>query len=290
MADVTNILTFDVEEWFQVYNLWEAIPRSEWEGCPSRLENQVAKLLDILDRRNCRATFFVLGWVARHRPGVVKEIARRGDEIACHGLNHDLVTDMTPERFRRETAAATELLEDLTGVKVRGYRASNFSIQRGNLWALEVLAELGFAYDSSVYPVVRGRYGIPGFPRGPVRLILPSGATLLEFPPPTMRFLGATVPVAGGGYFRFFPYRVTRGALTRLNRAGAPAVVYLHPWEIDPGQPRVKGGGILKRWMHYCNLSRTEGRLERLLEDFRFGSVEEALEGMTGEPPDFRVE
>ncbi len=277
MEKIRNIISFDVEEWFQVYNLWGAIPRSEWVNCQPRLENQVKRLLDILDEFRVEATFFVLGWVAKHQPLIVKSIHQRGHEIASHGLNHDLVTDMSEERFRTETLETGHRLSDLTGESIYGYRASNFSIRRQNLWALDVLAELGYCYDSSIYPVGRKRYGIENFPREPVRLKLPNGGELLEFPPPTMKLLGKTIQVAGGGFFRFYPLCLTRRAITCLNTKDIPAVIYLHPWEIDPGQPHVKVGSVQKRWMHYINLDKTENRLRMILSKFDFGSFSQII-------------
>lgn len=290
MSSISNILTIDVEEWFQVYNLWDSIPRSTWDSYPSRLESQINRLLTILARHECKATFFVLGWVAKHRPNVVKAIVREGHEIASHGLNHDLVFDMDAERFREETLETNRILEDLAGSKIRGYRASNFSITRENLCAFEVLAELGFEYDSSVYPINRRRYGIPGFPRGPVRLELPSGNSLVEFPAPTMSLFGIPIPVAGGGFFRFWHYSITSRAIKSLNRKGLPAVIYLHPWELDPDQPRIKGGGRHKLWMHYYNLDKTYGRLERILTEFKFEKMRELMRQQADVLPNYKLE
>lgn len=278
IPSISNILTFDVEEWFQVYNLWEAIPRSEWVNCERRLENQIEKVLDLLDEFGKKATFFVLGWVAKHRPEVVKSIHRRGHEIASHGLNHDLVTTMDAARFRAETLETGQRLEDLTGRQLHGYRASNFSIRHQNSWAFDILAELGYSYDSSVYPIGRKRYGIPGFPREPVKLKLASGGALLEFPLTTLKAAGKTLPVAGGGFFRFYPLCITRHAINSLNRKGIPAVIYLHPWEFDQEQPRIRKGNAQKIWMHYHNLDKTENRLRRLLSEFKLGSVRSVLE------------
>jgi len=178
--------------------------------------------------------------------------------------------DMTPAQFRREPEDTSKLLEDLTGSHVRGYRASNFSITNANLWTLEVLIELGFDYDSSIYPIRRDRYGIPGFPRGPVKLDLSSETSLIEFPMPTMCVAGRIIPAAGGGFFRFWPYMVTKRTIRALNRQQQPVVIYLHPWEFDPDQPRIKIGNRKKLWMHYYNLHSTEKRLNRILQDFKF--------------------
>ncbi len=284
-----NILTVDVEEWFQVYNLREAIPRVNWDMLPSRLDVGVYKLLDMLDRYSCRATFFVLGWVAERKPGTIREIARRGHEIACHGWDHKPVTGMSPDEFHAETSDSLKVLSDITGTDITGYRASNFSIDTSRPHALETLADLGFQYDSSIFPFRRGRYGTAGFPRGPVRLVLPGGVSLVEFPLPTVRLPGGTLPVAGGGYLRLFPYRFTRLGIHRMNSEGIPAVVYLHPWELDPDQPRLSGGSRLKKWMHYQNLKGTEGILERLLGEFRCYSMSEAYDTVKGGLSEYRI-
>lgn len=271
-----NILTLDVEEWFQVQNLADSIPKVSWHRLPSRVEVGLNLFLDILDEYDVKATFFILGWIVLRFPQVVGKIVKRGHEAACHGWEHEMISRMNAGSFRDETDAAATAIADIAGKPVMGYRAPTFSINKDNLWAFEILGELGFKYDSSVYPIRRERYGMPGFPRYPVRLDLPSGADLVEFPLPTMRLPGMNLPVGGGGYLRFWPYAMTKKAVELLNFSGVPAVVYLHPWELDPDQPRILQGSQIKRWMHYHNLSQTETNLRNLLIDFKFTTMEEA--------------
>jgi len=293
MFMTTNILTFDVEEWFQVYNLSGAISRADWDNIPSRLEIGTQRFLDLLDESDCKATCFILGWVARKYPQVVKNIADRGHEIGCHGWDHKPVFDMTEGEFRSETEDAVKALSDATGAEIIGYRASNFSITGSNLWALDILAECGFRYDSSIHPFGGRRYGVAGFPRGPVRLKLPSGREIVEFPLPTAHVFGCVLPVAGGGYLRFWHYRLTKWAIGKLNRSNLPAVVYIHPWELDPEHPRVgRGVSPIRKWMHYYNLRSTEPKLKKLLKDFSFEKMGALYETITGALPvyEFAVE
>jgi polysaccharide deacetylase family protein (PEP-CTERM system associated) len=219
----------------------------------------------------------VLGWVAERYPGLVREIARRGHEIACHGLSHRLVYEQSPQEFHAETLRAKALLEDVTGTAVLGYRAASYSIVRRSLWALDILVELGFAYDSSIFPVRHDRYGMPEAERMPHRLATPGGKAIVEWPLSTARIFGVKLPVAGGGYFRLLPYWLTRRGLRSINhREARPFIFYLHPWEIDPAQPRV-AAGLLSRFRHYTNLDKCEARLRRLLQEFRFGTVRDGL-------------
>jgi polysaccharide deacetylase family protein (PEP-CTERM system associated) len=274
---IVNALTVDVEDYFHVSALAGAIPRDTWGSRESRVEANVRRLLAVLDEAGARATFFVLGWVAERHPGLVREIAACGHEIACHGYSHRLVYDQPREEFREETLRAKTLLEDLAGCAVLGYRAASYSIVRRSLWALDVLVELGFAYDSSIFPVRHDRYGIPGAERLPHRIATPGGKEIVEWPLSTAKVLGATLPVAGGGYFRLLPYWLTRWGLSRINRREAkPFIFYLHPWEIDPAQPRVRANG-LSRLRHYTNLHKCEDRLRRLLREFSFGTAREGL-------------
>jgi polysaccharide deacetylase family protein (PEP-CTERM system associated) len=241
------------------------------------VEGNVRKLLALFDEAGARGTFFVLGWVAERHPRLVKEIAARGHEIACHGFSHRLVYDQPPEEFHAETLRAKKLLEDLTGSAVLGYRAASYSIVRRSLWALDVLVELGFAYDSSIFPVRHDRYGIPDAERMPHRLATPAGKVIVEWPLSTARVFGARLPVSGGGYFRLLPYWLTRWGLNSINRREArPFIFYLHPWEIDPAQPRVQASW-LSRFRHYTNLDGCEDRLRRLLREFRFGTARDGL-------------
>jgi polysaccharide deacetylase family protein (PEP-CTERM system associated) len=275
---LVNALTVDVEDYFQVQAFAGAIPRSDWEGIAPRVEANTEKLLDLFAECGLRATFFVLGWVARRHPTLVRRIAAGGHEIASHGMDHALVYTQTPERFREETRACKSLLEQLVRAPVVGYRAATYSITARSLWALEILAEEGFRYDSSVFPVHHDRYGIPRAPRFPYTILLEEGRQLTEFPLSTVEVLGLRFPIAGGGYFRLLPFVLTRLAFARINRReGRPFVFYLHPWELDPGQPRVRTPNPLNGARHRLNLKRTEPRLRRLLKHFAFGPMSEVL-------------
>lgn len=277
MSRIVNAFTVDVEDYFQVAALAPAIERASWPQRESRVERNTGVLLDLLAERGIHGTFFVLGWIAERHPDLIRRIAAAGHEIACHGFSHQLVYDQTPEEFREETARSKSTLEDLSGTAVIGYRAASFSITRRSLWALDVLIDLGFEYDSSIFPIRHDRYGIPGADPRPSRLTAPSGRTLAEFPLSAASYLGVRVPVSGGGYFRLLPYLVTRAGLRQINGTGErPFAFYLHPWEIDPHQPRVRVGW-LSRFRHYTNLDRCESRLRRLLAEFRFASMREVL-------------
>jgi len=272
-----NALTIDVEDYFHVAALSGAISRDSWTLRESRAEANTERLLTILAARNVHATFFVLGWLAERQPQLVRRIAAAGHEVGCHGYSHQLVYRQSPKEFREETARAKHSLEDTLGQAVQGYRAASFSVTRRSLWALDVLIDLNFGYDSSVFPIRHDLYGLPGARPEPHRITAPSGRTLAEFPMSTASFLGLQVPVSGGGYFRILPYWLTRAGLKQINeRHGRPFAFYLHPWELDPGQPRVKVGA-LSRFRHYTNLSRCEARLQRLLGEFSFTSMHEAL-------------
>jgi len=274
---VANALTVDVEDYFHVAALSASIPRQQWDACESRVVDNTRRLLTLFERFAVRGTFFVLGWVAERQPRLVREIHERGHEVACHGFSHQLVYEQSPAQFRAETVHAKKLLEDITGEAVLGYRAASYSIVRKSLWALDVLAELGFAYDSSIFPVRHDLYGIPGAKRVPHRMSTPGGASIVEWPLATARVLGCRLPVAGGGYFRLLPYWLSRWGLASINRLEAqPFIFYLHPWEIDPHQPRVTAG-LLSRFRHYTNLDKCEPRLRRLLGEFRFATVREGL-------------
>ena len=236
------------------------------------------RLLELLAKRGIRATFFVLGWVAEREPALIKRIAACGHEIGCHGYSHEFVYRQTPEVFEAETRRAKHYLEGLLGHRVDGYRASTYSITRESLWALDILVELGFQYDSSLFPVRHPQYGIPGAPRFPTLFPTPRGAAIVEFPLSTVRVGSQNLPVAGGGYFRLLPYVYTRAGLRSINeREGEPFIFYLHPWEIDPEQPKVAGAGLVARLRHYTNLGRCEARLKRLLDDFQFTTVRDVL-------------
>lgn len=275
-----NAMTVDVEDYFHVAAFSRQIDPATWDRVSPRVERNTHRLLDRFDERDVRVTFFVLGWVAERFPGLVRAIADRGHEVACHGYSHQLVYELTPAAFHEETVRAKACLEHQVQRPVLGYRAASYSITKRSLWSIDILAEIGFSYDSSIFPIHHDRYGIPGSPRWPYRLTMPSGCSIIEFPPSTVSIFGYHLPVAGGGYFRLYPYRFTRFALAHINRSeGRPFVFYLHPWEIDPEQPRIRTGP-LSAFRHYTNLSRCEERLCRLLLDFQFAPATEVLDAL----------
>ncbi len=287
MADTPNAMTVDVEDYFQVTALEPAIPRAEWDRWPVRVAANTERVLELFAAHGVRATFFVLGWVAERFPALVRRIAEAGHEVASHGYDHRRVTTMRPEEFRRDVLRARALLEDTAGVAVRGYRAPSYSIVARTRWAHRILAETGHVYSSSVYPVRHDLYGMPDAPREPYRP-LPG---LLEVPVTTVRVAGRTWPCGGGGFFRLYPYRLSRWALRRVNRTeGRPAVFYFHPWELDPHQPRPKGLPARSRFRHYLNLGRMQGRLERLLGDFRWERMDRVFVEPVSDAPDARPE
>jgi polysaccharide deacetylase family protein (PEP-CTERM system associated) len=296
-ARVTNALTVDVEDYFQVSGFESVIPRSRWEHYPRRVARNTHRLLDIFGQYGVRATFFVLGWVADREPSLVREIAAAGHELASHGYRHRLVYSQSPDEFREDIRRSKACIEAIAGCAVTGYRAPSFSVTARSLWALDILMEEGFRWDSSIFPLHHDRYGIPSAPRRPFwipygtaergdiaswpRHSDHAGAALdgaiLEVPASTLRIAGVNLPVGGGGYFRLLPYRWTWYGINRLNRVeGTPVVFYLHPWEIDTGQP-VQPAAWFSRFRHYTNLHRTEPRLRRLLGDFSFGPVSESV-------------
>lgn len=272
-----NAFTVDVEDYFQVEGFANAIDRGSWDGFRTRVKGNTSLLIEMLDQRKVRATFFVLGWVARKHPEIVRQIAAAGHEVASHGMSHRLIYTQAPDEFRQETRDAKALLEDLAQKPVTGYRAATYSITSRSLWALDILCEEGFRYDSSIFPMRHDRYGIPDAEQKPHVLTTPGGARLVEFPISVLRYGGAKIPVAGGGYFRLFPYGLTRWALRKLNAQQQEFVFYIHPWEVDPDQPRVEGAGALSRFRHYLNLDRCAERLGRLLGDFEFDTMHSVL-------------
>ncbi len=276
MSRIPSALTVDVEEHFQVSAFADVIPRERWGRIRSRVEANTRRLMDLFDAHSTKATFFVLGWVAERRPQLVREIAERGHEVASHGQTHELVYRQDPKTFREETLRSKDVLEDQAQQPVEGYRAASYSITPASLWALDVLVELGFTWDSSIFPIHHDRYGIPTAPRWPHRLTTPSGYGLTELPLTTWQLGGMRLPVAGGGYFRLYPYALTRYGLRAVNGAGRPFIFYLHPWEIDPAQPRIRAGWR-SRLRHYVGLNRCEERLESLLQDFELTTVESVL-------------
>jgi len=275
--NIPNALTVDVEDYFHVAALAPSVHRDSWISRESRVVGNTQKLLAIFEEFDVRGTFFVLGWVAERYPQLVRDIAARGHEIACHGYSHRLVYEQSPQEFYQETHRAKNLLQEITGSAVLGYRAASYSIVRKSLWALDILVELGFVYDSSIFPVRHDRYGIHDAERAPHRMATPTGKSIVEWPLATARILGFRLPVAGGGYFRLFPYGLSRWGLASINRRELrPFVFYLHPWEIDPAQPRVSASW-LSRFRHYTNLGKCEERLRRLLAEFRFSTARDGL-------------
>jgi polysaccharide deacetylase family protein (PEP-CTERM system associated) len=266
-----NALSIDVEEYFHANSLENVIERSQWDKYESRVEMSVSRLLSMLDDYRICATFFVLGWVAEQKPLLIKEIHEQGHEIACHGYGHELIYRQKPEDFRADVRRAKQILEQLIQSPVKGYRAPTFSITADTLWALDILIEEGYIYDSSIFPIVHDRYGIPKGERFPHQIRRNNGK-IYEFPLSTVRLMGYNFPIAGGGYMRFLPYWVIKRGIAMLNKQQRPAILYLHPWEIDPHQPR-QAVGNLTRMRHYYNLDKMEGKLKRLLADFSFGSV-----------------
>jgi polysaccharide deacetylase family protein (PEP-CTERM system associated) len=270
-----HCLSFDVEEHFQVSAFESPMRRRHWDVYESRVERNTARLLNILARHEARATFFVLGWVAERFPRLVKQIASAGHEVASHGYGHELITAQTQAAFRNDVRRAKSILEQLISRPVYGYRAPSFSITRETTWAISILAEEGYLYDSSIFPVLHDRYGIPTASPYVHELRTESGV-LWEVPPSVVKLFGLSIPVAGGGYFRLYPYFLLREFLRRIAREDTPLVMYLHPWELDPDQPRMDGP-FISRIRHYLNLSRTEKRLNKLLKDFDFAPICNAI-------------
>jgi polysaccharide deacetylase family protein (PEP-CTERM system associated) len=273
---IVNALTVDVEDYFHVSAFDGVVSRAAWDQFDSRVVANTDRLLELFDRAGVKATFFVLGWVAVRYPRLVRAIAAAGHEVASHGHNHQLVYLLTPQQFREDVRTAKAILEDATGAPLLGYRAPSYSIVASSLWALDVLLEEGHGYDASIFPIHHDRYGIPDAERHAHTLQRASGV-LVEMPASTVRIAGMNLPVAGGGYFRLFPYGWTRWGIRRVNEAERqPVVFYCHPWEIDPGQPRLKVGRVT-RMRHYVGLERTARRLGRLLADFRFDTLASVL-------------
>ncbi len=268
---ITNALTVDVEDYFQVSALAPYIPRDQWETCSCRVEHNVERILGLLDDHDTKATFFTLGWIAERYPQLVRSIVDNGHELASHGYGHERVSDLTEIAFLEDIESAKKILEDLSGQEVKGYRAPSFSIGKGNLWAFDCLERAGYRYSSSIYPIHHDHYGMPDAPRFAHQV----RRGLLELPVTTARFLARNWPASGGGYFRLMPYPLSRWLLSHVNRVdGQPAIFYFHPWEIDNGQPRIAGINAKTRFRHYLNLHRTEDRIRRLLADFRWGRVD----------------
>jgi polysaccharide deacetylase family protein (PEP-CTERM system associated) len=276
---VVNALTVDVEEYFHPSEVASSVDRSTWSSLPSRAEHQVDTTLALLDRHKVRATFFILGWIATHYPAVVRKISAGGHEIGCHSYSHDLVYNMTPAQFREDTFQAVRAIEDACCVRPIAYRAPSYSITHNSMWALDVLAELGFRYDSSIYPVKHDRYGIPGFSRHPIIFETASGP-ITEVPVGTVLLRDGTVaPVGGGGYLRLLPYCYTAAGIRRVNNIECrPVCIYFHPWELDPDQPKL-ASGLVAQIRTYTGLRAMEGKIERLLRTFRFSTLSSVYSG-----------
>lgn len=275
MNSTRNALTIDVEEHFQVHAFETVVDRSSWDRYPSRVVANTQRILRLLAEYDVKATFFVLGWVADRYPDLVKQIATSGHEVATHGYGHELIYRQTPAEFAADLRQSLEAIgRAFTGLPPMGYRAPAFSITNQSLWALDILQTHGIAYDSSIFPLaMHDRYGINNANRFANKV----RDNLWEFPVSTIRLGKYNLPVAGGGYFRLFPLRVTRRAIRHLNSQGHPAIIYLHPWEFDPDQPRIPGAPLLSRFRHYVNLNQTESRLRALLQEFEFTTMGEVF-------------
>lgn len=269
-----NAFSIDVEDWFQVSAFAPYIDRTRWDQLPCRVERNIDLLLSMFAEHDANATFFTLGWIAERYPAMVRRIVDAGHELASHGYGHLRASEQTPEEFRDDLTRARAILEDISGQPIRGYRAPSFSIGPANAWAHDVIAETGHQYSSSVYPVAHDHYGVPDAPRFPYRL----SNGLLEIPPTTVRMGGRNWPLGGGGYFRLLPYTVSAWGLRRVNSVDRqPTMVYFHPWEFDPEQPRVEQASARARFRHYLNLQHTEARIRRLLGDFKWQRVDVAF-------------
>lgn len=275
MAQTSNVMSVDVEDYFQVSAFEPYVDRHTWDSRECRVEQNVDKILSLFDRHGAKATFFTLGWIAKRYPAMVRRIVEQGHELASHGWSHVRVTQQNQDEFRQDVIKTKALLEDLSGKAVIGYRAASYSIGAGNLWALDVLKETGHSYSSSIYPIKHDLYGMPEAPRF---AFSPKGDGFFEFPVTTVRLGGKNLPCGGGGWFRLVPYVGMRWAMRQVNRVdGEAAIFYFHPWEIDPDQPRQQGLDGKTRFRHYLNLKRMEARLDRLLGDFSWGRMDEVL-------------
>lgn len=272
---MSRILSVDVEDYFHVEAFSDVVERSAWDNYECRVEANTYRLLELFERRGVRATFFILGWVAERYPSLVRDIVASGHEPACHSYWHRLIYALMPDEFRADTYRAKQVIEQAAGTSIYGYRAPSYSITRKSLWAMDILAELGFTYDSSVFPIHHDVYGIPDAPRTPFQNETPCGR-ITEYPITTFRLFGEkNLPVGGGGYLRIFPYWYTRLGVNRAEQDGVPLIVYLHPWEIDPDQPRLSGR-LKSRLRHYTNLSRMQKRVDALLSLGQFSSFRDS--------------
>jgi len=270
-----NAITVDVEDYFQVAAFSEVVCPDDWPTFECRVVQNTDQILGILKEYNTKATFFFLGWVAERYPCLVRRVHAEGHEIATHGYAHQLVSKQTPQEFRRDIEHSVHLLEDIIGEKIRGYRAPSYSITPKTAWALDVLQDLGLRYDSSLFPIHHDLGGFPGTPRYPYQI----HEGFWEFPLTTWRFWRWNAPIAGGGYLRLYPYCFTRWAVKKINDKGLPAVIYIHPWELDPSQPRIEGSSLPSRFRHYQNLDKTAKKFRSLCRDFELAPIGEVLQG-----------
>ena len=277
VTGTVNAFSVDVEDWYQVADFDAVVGFADWDRHESRVARNTDRILALCDEAGVRGTFFVLTWNAERHPEIVRRIAAAGHEIASHGYAHRLIYEQTPETFRDDITRAKATLEDITGTAVLGYRAPSTSVTPRSLWALDVLLDVGLRYDSSIFPIRDTLYGLPDADRFPHVIRRRDGRELLEFPLATTRLFGRNVPLAGGGWLRVFPYRYTRWAMRRVNREGHPAVAFVHPWEVDPEQPRMRTAGRRGFSTHYVGLRGTYGKLRRLFRDFRFAPLRDVL-------------
>ena len=273
-----NAFSVDIEDYFQVGAFAKTISPQDWDSWIPRVADNTQRMLEILAAapKPVKATFFVLGWVAERFPKLVPEIVRQGHEIASHGYGHQLVYTLTENQFREDVRTARKILQDQSGQTVIGYRAPSFSIVKQTSWAHRILVEEGYTYDSSVFPIYHDLHGNPDAPRE-IHTIETEAGRIIEFPPAVITRFGNNIPTGGGGYFRFFPYFITARWLKKINRLGQPFVFYIHPWEIDPDQPRIPGASLKSRFRHYLNLKHTANRLQKLFRDFEFTTVREII-------------
>ena len=269
-------MTVDVEDYYHVSAFSDVISSKDWDGYESRVEHNTNKILDLFSRYRIKATFFVLGCVAENNPNLIKKIFNEGHEIASHGYSHQLIYNQSIKVFREETSRSKKILEDIIQKPIKGYRAASYSITLKSEWALDILAEEGFEYDSSIFPVKHDRYGMSNAPKLPYKLTTIEGNSIIEFPLSTLNIFGYALPVAGGGYFRLYPYAFTKFALNKINKKNNSFVFYLHPWEVDPDQPKINAGRLSK-FRHYNNLHKCESRLHELLKDFKFDTMANVL-------------
>jgi polysaccharide deacetylase family protein (PEP-CTERM system associated) len=272
-----NALSIDLEEYFQIHVLSELIEPNTWKDIPSSVADNTKKLLILLEEQGVHATFFCLGWIAEHHKDLIREIHRKGHEVACHGYSHQVIYRQNTDEFKKDVYRAKAILEDITGVSVVGYRAPTYSITEKTLWALEILEDLGFRYDSSIFPIYHDNYGIPDAPRFPYRI---RGSRLIEFPISTIKLGSLNLPISGGGYFRLLPYQFIRIGLKSMKASNKPFIFYIHPWEINPDTPRVKGMNAVSRFRTYTGITGALNKFSCLIKDFPFAPVHKVLKDM----------